>query len=253
MHGEGPDGQVSITAYDQMRYLKNKDTYVLSNLTASQIFSKLCKDTKLKHRVVEASSYRTAERVNDNKSLFEIVQYAIDETLANTGEWYTMRDNFGTIEFRNIKSLKTDIFIGDESLLTDFEYKSSIDNDSFNQIKLVKDNKETGKRDVFLVKDSKTIAQWGLLQYFEKVDEKMNDAQIREKANQLLKLKNRVTKTLKLISLGDLSITAGSGVVLGISQLEDSLPKMGYYIVADCTHRFINDVHTMELGVQMTV
>jgi hypothetical protein len=206
----------TITAYDQMRYLKNKDTYVISGMTASNLFAKLCKDVQLPYRVTNDSSYVLAKQVFDNKTLFEIIEAGIDQTLAYTGNWYTIRDNFGTLEFVNLNSLKTNVFIGDESLLSAYTYTGSIDEDTYNQIKLIKENSETGKREIFVVKDSSTIAQWGLLQYFEKMDKEANSAQITQRANSLLALKNRVTHELKLDCLGDLRVSAGSGVIVGI-------------------------------------
>jgi len=252
--GKKKDEKVPIMAYDQMRYLKNKDTYVLSGLTASQIFTTLCNDFKLSAEVKDASSYIVSPRVHDNKTLFEIIQHAIDETLINTGNWYMIRDNFGKLQFISINSMKTDIFIGDESLLIDFDYESSIDNDTYNQVKLIKENKETKKREIYIVKDSGTIKQWGLLQYFEKMDEKANPAQIKAKADMLLKLKNRVTKKLKLECLGDLKVFAGTGVVLGISDLEkEGIPINQYFMVTKCSHTFKNDLHIMQLEVQVSI
>lgn len=252
--GKKKDEKIPITAYDQMRYLKNKDTYVLSGLSASQIFTKVCNDFKLKSIVKEATSYINSPRINDNKTLFEIIQYAIDETLINTGNWFMIRDNFGSLEFVSINSLKTDAFIGDESLLIDFDFESSIDDDTHNQIKLIKENKETRKREIYIVKDSSTIKQWGLLQYFEKMDEKANPAQIKTRADMLLKLKNRVTKKLKLECLGDLKVSAGSGIVLGISDLEkEGIPINQYFMVVSCAHIFKNDLHTMQLEVQVSI
>lgn len=252
--GKKKDEKVPVTAYDQMRYLKNKDTYVLSNLTASQIFTKICSDFKLSFEVVDSSSYIVSPRVNDNKTLFEIIQYGIDETLINTGNWYMIRDNFGKLQFININSMKTDLFIGDESLLIDFDYESSIDDDTYNQVKLIKENKETKKREIYIVKDSNTIKQWGLLQYFEKMDENANTAQIRTRAEMILKLKNRVTKKLKLDCLGDLRVTAGSGIVLGISDLQkEGVAINQYFMVTSCSHTFQNDLHTMQLEVQVSI
>lgn len=252
--GKKKDEQVPVTAYDQMRYLKNKDTYVTSNLSASQVFSKVCNDFGLKSTIKDATSYIVSPRVHDNKSLFEIIQFGIDETLIKTGNWFMIRDNFGTMEFISINNMKTDLFIGDASLLTNFDYESSIDDDSYNQIKLIKENKETKKREIYIVKDSNTIKQWGLLQYFEKMDENANTAQIKERAEMILKLKNRVTKKLKLECLGDLKVAAGSGVILGISDLEnEGITINQYFMVTSCTHTFKNDLHTMQLEVQVSI
>ena len=252
--GKKKDKKIPVTAYDQMRYLKNKDTYVLSGLTASQIFTKICNDFRLSSEVIDSSSYIVSPRVHDNKTLFEIIQHAIDETLINTGNWYMIRDNFGKLQFISINSMKTDLFIGDESLLIDFDYESSIDDDTYNQVKLIKENKETKKREIYIVKDSNTIKQWGLLQYFEKMDENANSAQIKARAEMILKLKNRVTKKLKLNCLGDLRVAAGSGVVLGISDLQkEGVAINQYFMVTTCSHTFQNDLHTMQLEVQVSI
>ena len=138
--------------------------------------------------------------------------------------------------------------------MVDYDYSSSIDDDSYNQIKLIKENQETQKREIYIVKDSSTIKQWGLLQYFEKMDENANAAQIKERAEMILKLKNRVTKKLKLECLGDLKVAAGSGVILGISDLEnEGITINQYFMVTSCTHTFKNDLHTMQLEVQVSI
>lgn len=247
--------QISITAYDQLRYLKNKDTYVISGMTSSQIFDKLCKDFNLSYKVVSSSSYILEDRIFDNKTLFDIIQRGIDETLIHEGNYYKIRDNFGTLEFINLADLKLDLFIGDESLLTGFAYNASIDSDTYNQIKLIQENSETEKRESYIVYDSENISRWGTLQYFEKMDASANSAQIAERAEMLLKLKNRITKTLKLTCLGDARISAGNSILIGISELTKNgdLPDIQYFTVVKCAHKFENDLHTMELEVQVTL
>ncbi len=251
------DDITSITAYDQMRYLKNKDTYapaVLSGMTASQRFEKLCKDFQLKYRVVNASNYVLADKLFDNKSLFEIMEACIDETLAFNGNWFVIRDNFGVLEFCNLNNLKTTLIIGDKSLLQEQDYESSIDNDTYNKIKIVQENEKSGKRDVYIVQDGANMKKWGNLQYFEKVDDNLNAAQIQQYAEMLLKAKNRITKKLKLTCIGDLKVFAGAGVILSIEDLQrEGVPINQYFLVTSCTHTFENDLHTMKLEVQVSV
>jgi len=252
--GRSKNGKIPITAYDQMRYLKNEDTKVLSGLTAAQVFTMLCKEYKLAYKVVDDYGYIVAPKPHDGKTLFEIIQYGIDQTLINTGNWFMIRDNFGILEFVNVNSLKTDLFIGDESLLMDFDYESSIDDDSYNQVQLIKENKDANARERYIVKDSNTIKQWGLLQYFEKMDENANAAQIQARAEMILKLKNRVTKKLKLTALGDLRVFAGTGIVLGISDLEkEGIAANQYFMVTQCAHSFSNDMHIMQLELQVSI
>jgi hypothetical protein len=246
---------ISITAYDQLRYLKNKDTYVLANMTASQVFEKVCKDFKLRYSVIDKSSYVLPSSLEDNKGLYEIIQKGMDLTLINSGNWYVVRDNFGTLEYQLLNRLKTLVFIGDGSSLSKYSFESSIDDDTYNQIKLVKENKDTAKREIYIVKDSSTIKTWGTLQYFETVDEASNAAQIQARAEMLLKLKNRKTKSLKLNNvLGDLRVFAGAGVVLGIKKLVvRGIAMNKYFMVTSATHTFANDLHTMSLELQVSI
>lgn len=247
--------KIAITAYDQLRYLKNKDTYEVKSITASQLFKKICEDFKLKYRILDSSDYVLPSRVEDNKGLMEIIQKGIDLTLVNKGNWYMVRDNFGTLEFSTINRLKTNLVIGDSSLLSTYSLESSIDEDTYNQIKIIKENKDTNKREGYIVKDSNAIAKWGTLQYFEKMDENANVAQIQQRAEMMLKLKNRKTKTLKLGNvLGDLRVFAGSGIILSIEKLANKGVNLNkYFMVTEAEHTFENDLHMMSLGMQVSI
>ena len=55
-----------VTCYDQLRYLKNKDSRVFENVTCNQIFEQLCKDFVLKYKTVDASSHVCAPRSEDD-------------------------------------------------------------------------------------------------------------------------------------------------------------------------------------------
>ena len=76
-----------------------------------------------------------------------------------------------------------------------YDYESSIDSDTYNQIKLTYDNSETGKREIYMAKDSSNIEKWGVLQYFDTIDEKTNGA---VKARALLDLYNQKTRSLQI-------------------------------------------------------
>lgn len=249
--GKNEKSEVKVTAYDQLRYLKYKDTYVLKGLTCNQIFNKICSDYNIKSSVKFSSNYVLPSRIEDNKNLAEIIQRAFDQTLIDTGDWFFMRDNFGTLEHLNVWEEKTNLAIGDASLLTGYEYESSIDDETYNQVKLVKENKETKKREIYIVKDSNNINKWGILQFFDKVDEKMNEAQIKERAEMLLKHYNKPKKTLKLECIGDFRVKAGCGVVLVIGDLKDDVPFNKYAIVLNVSHKIKNNDHTMSLEVEV--
>lgn len=247
---------ISITAYDQLRYLKNSDTYVLKDLTSSEIFVKLCKDMVLKHRVVDSSNYKCAPRSNDNKPLYDIIKTSLYDTLINTKQWFIIRDNFGVLEHINIYSLVSTMMIGDESALLDFDYESTIDTDTYNQIKLYRDNKDSGKRDIFIVNDTinggKNIKEWGILQLYQSVPENLTLPEIEDRALGMLSLYNNTSRSLKLEALGHPSICAGSIIPCKIADLGD-MSINNYILVTQCTHNISNDLHTMSLVVEVVI
>lgn len=240
----------NITAYDQIRYLQYKDTLVTKKATASGIFSQVCDSFGLKYKVVAKSPHILAQRINDNKTYADMIAYALDKTLIDTNLWYFIRDNWGTLEFLDLYNERTNVVIGDASLLSSFAYTTSIDTDTYNQIKLAKENKETKKREIYITKDSTTINRWGTLQFFETVQETMNDAQIRTRSAMLLEFYNKPKRTLKLGKcIGNFKIKAGRGFVLLVSNLKDTIPYNQYVICSSCTHSITNGSHFMELEV----
>ena len=248
-----PD-KIKVTCYDQMRYLQNKDSRVFENVTSSQIFSQLCKDFVLKYKVVDPSSYVCPPRSEDATSLYDMIKNALDSTLANTGEWFFIRDNFGTLEHLNVKNCMRDEVLGDESYLTGFDYDSSIDEDVYTQIKLYRDNQETGKRDVFIVNDTvnggQKLKNWGILQLYEKIDEKYNLAQIEARALKMLKYYGSPRNSLTLHCLGVKEFFAGCIFKCSISKLGDTSID-SYMLVTQCTHKISEDYHTMDIKTEV--
>jgi len=105
---------------------------------------------------------------------------------------------------------------------------------------------------VYIARDSNTIKEWGLLQYYESVNENLNEAQIKEKTDQLLKLYNRASKTLKLSCIGDLRLRAGNGFVLGINRLQnEDIQNNQYTFITQCDHKWSGNDHTMDLTVRV--
>ena len=246
--------KVKVTCYDQMRYLKNKDSRVFENVTSNQIFEQLCKDFVLKYKTVDASSHICAPRSEDATSLYDMIKNALDDTLANTGNWYFIRDNFGTLEHLHIASCVRPEVLGDNSFATGFDYETSIDKDVYNQIKLYRDNSDTGKREVFIVNDTvnggEKIRQWGILQLYEKIDEKYNIAQIESRALQMLKHYCSVRQSLKLKCLGVKEFFAGCIFKCKIAELGD-ISLNSYLLVTECVHKLSNEQHTMELTTEV--
>ncbi|HBG2098276.1 NlpC/P60 family protein [Clostridioides difficile] len=238
------ENHIKIVAYDQLRYFKNKDTYVYSNKTASELVKMLAKDFNLKYNVIEDTKYKIS-RIEENKTLFDMILTALDDTLREKKEMYTLYDDFGRITLKNVASMKLDTVMNND-VIEDFDYNSSIDSDTYTKIKLVRDNEETGKRDVYIAQDSTHMRSWGILQMFDTVDKNMSEAEIKQKCDILLKLYNKKTKSLSLKNaLGDIRVRAGClvPVFLNLGDIE----LQNYMLVEKVKHTFENNSHFMDL------
>ncbi|WP_085829399.1 XkdQ/YqbQ family protein [Clostridium massiliodielmoense] len=239
-NGGGKDPEIKLTAYDQIRYLLFNDTYVFKNKKASQIITQIAKDTGIRMGTIEDTGYIIPQILEDDKKLLDIIYSSLDKTLMSTKQTYALYDDFGYLTLRNINNMKQAAVISDDSNLGDYSWSNSIDDETYNRVKIVRDNKETKGRDVYIAQDSNNIAKWGRLQYYKKVDEKLNKAQIQEIVNSTLKLKNREKKTLKLKDVvstdlvQDLKLRAGSGVFVDIK--EKRIKQ--YYLIEEATHKF---------------
>lgn len=159
-----------LTAYDQLRYFKNEEVYVTADMTASDIFAKVCADNELKYIVKSPTNFVPSAYLHDKKTLYAIVERGMNlAKLADKKQYYII-DDFGTLIWTDLSLEKTDIILGDESLVTDYQYEISIDKESYNQIKLYRENEITGKREIFIFKDSDNIKRWGKLQFLDKLD-----------------------------------------------------------------------------------
>lgn len=236
---------ISITAYDQLRYFKNKDTYVYQNKTASELVKMLANDFNMQTGTIENTGFKIASRIEDNVTLFDIVQNAIDLTVQNRKELYVLYDDFGKLALKNIASMVLDCLI-DEETAENYDYKSSIDEETYNQIKLTRENDKTGKRDVYMTKDSSKINEWGVLQYYDTLQDGENG---QAKANALLELYNKKQKSLTVKNmLGDVRVRAGCMIPVKLDLGDVSLLKL--MLVEKCTHTFKESEHYMDITLK---
>lgn len=236
------DGVINVTAYDQLRYLKNKDTITEENLTASDLLRRLAEDFQLNLGTVEDTGYAMETVVEENQTLFDMIQNALDETLRNTGRLFILYDDCGSLTLKNINSLKTNLLI-DAGAAENFDYSSSIDEQTYNKIKLAFNNEKTGKRELYIAQDGGSINQWGVLQYFEQIQ---SEAGAAAKAEALLGLYNQKARKLTVKNaFGRPDIRAGSAVMVSINLGDMTLNQ---FMAADkVTHTFRGEEHFMDL------
>lgn len=239
------DRIITITAYDQLRYLKNKETYVYEDKTAGEVIQMICADFGMRTGSIEDTGYKIASRVEDSQTLFDIIQNALDLTLTNTKNMHVMYDDFGKLTLKSLDNMIVNVLI-DEETGRNFDYQSSIDENTYNKIKLIYDNEDTGQRDVYIAQDSSHINEWGILQYYDSLSKGENG---QAKADALLGLYNQKTRKLTIKdAFGDCRVRAGSmvGVIMDLGDVK----LQNYMLVETCKHTFKLNEHTMELKLK---
>ncbi len=245
---------MSLLAYDQIFYLKQqKAAYKLDGKRADQVIKMIADDFKLKTGNLANTDYVIPKRDEDGQTLIDICLMALDLTLINTGKMFYLWDDFGALRISNVEDDKLQILIGDNSIATGFIHEQDIESDTYNQIKLVKDDAASGGRKAWVLPDSNHTDSlaldnqrlWGLLQYWEKVDEGLNDAQIEERARNLIQAKNRPRQSLVVNAIADLTVRAGKMVLVRVKELGLST----HYVVDECTHDLQSGFMSLRLKV----
>ena len=238
---------IQITAFDQLRYLKNKDTYVYENKTASELLKMIASDFELEVGEVEDTGFIIPSRIEENTTLFDMLETALALTEQSTGKSFVLYDDFGKLALKSVSSMavKKDggyLLINEESG-ENFEYLSTIDQGVYNKIKLTHDDRDKGKREVYTAKDDENIGNWGVLQYYDTLKEGENG---QAKAEALLKLYNAKTRRLKITNaFGDCDVRGGSMTAVKLD-LGDVYVN-SFMLVEKAVHSFKLDEHFMDL------
>ncbi len=238
----GSDNRIiKAVCYDQLYYLKNKDWFKYENKTASEVIQMLADDFGLNAGTIADTGYKIPSRVEDGKTLFDIIQNALDETVKNTGKMYVLYDKAGKLTLSDISDMKLGTLVFNDTA-GDFEYKTSIAGSTYNKIRLLKDGAEP-----VTVRDSENIKRWGVLQYAEKVSD--DNVNLTSMANSLLGLYNAKSRTLTVKNvLGDVRVRAGTllPVVMDLGDMKIS----NYMLVEQAKHTFTDNSHFMDLKVR---
>lgn len=234
-----------VKCYDQLRYLLNKDTYVYENKTAAQLVKMIAEDYSLKTGILEDTDYVISFRVEENTSLLDMICNALDLTYENSGKRYRLYDKQGflTLESVNYPNVGDSLLLIDGRSAEDFKFSSSVDKNVYNKIKLIFNDKKSGKREIYISKDSKNIENWGVLQYIASLKKGENGPY---KSDKLLKLYNRKNNSLSLKNVyGDLSFGAGSYAFIKLDT--KGFKKEGIMLAERVVHRFSADGHFMDI------
>lgn len=238
------ENRIEVTCYDQIRYLKNKYTYVFENKTATQIIQALCADFNLHTGSMDNTSYVIPAIVEENISALDIAMDVIEETLLNTGNMYVLYDDFGKLTLKNVSNMVSEQWVMEDTA-ENFDYTSSIDDETYNSVILYYKG-DDNQIQLFTASNNSKINEWGTLRYFEEVK---SPTIAQNKANALLKLYCKKTRELKITgAFGDVNVRGGTLIPVKLN-LGDIIAN-NYMLVEKVTHNFENDHYTMDLTLE---
>lgn len=240
-----------ITAYDNTRYLQNEDTLIFNANTLADRFKKICQTQGIAHKILDSVSYKCAAVLENKHTYYSMLESAIEETAISGGQRYAFWDNFGTLELFNLNRGITNLVIGDSSLMSGFSLTKSID-EAANSVKVMREDKEKGKREIYSAKSDKNIEKWGKLQVVETIsDADLNANQLKARAEELLKEKNVETLTADIDAISDLSIRAGKSFTWRNSKTRAyGVGNDTLVLVTRCVHTF-SESPTMSLEIEV--
>lgn len=247
-------GVMTFTAHDCLRYLRNTYSYYYPRgYKPKDVITDICKAFNVKIGYIEDIPAVGWPLLCDNESGLDIISKLVDTAIVLTKRIIVLYADGDEVCLRYADDIQRDEVVGDNSLATDYSLSISIDDDTYNQIFLYRESTASGGRHfVTAPKSGKSpnVKRWGVLRYTEAVEDGMTDAQMQDKADKLLEMKNREFKTMSISALGIVGLRAGQMITIDFQTLSDPVSKRQMVCVDSVTHNFEDSTHTMELEVR---
>lgn len=247
--------RIKCVCYDQTRYLQNKTTMVYSDKTAKEVIEMIAKDFSLVVGELVDTEIKIPLRVEDNASLFDIIQYALDYTTWKTGIWYTFYDDFGKLMLKKSTDVISNCVI-DKNKAENYDYESSINEETYTRIKRYYDNTDTGVREIYSYDESSKRPYYGVLELCEKIDDENIDAFRADAEAQMQRDLQQYAAPTRSLSINnvfsDVMVRGGSivGVIMNLGDIVVNSQETGHYFVCDSAkHTFNHGKHTMNVNL----
>ena len=235
-------GVVTVTAYDQIRYLKNRDTLTYEALTVAELVRQVAGDWGLAMGEIEETGYLIPGRVENGRPLLDMIQTALDITAKQTGHRFVFYDKAGKLHLTHVKNMALDTLIHEGSI-ANFDYTSTIDQDAYSAVRLYRPNGAAGETVFYGARREELVERWGLLRHVSRLEEGDDGP---ETAEAFLWNYGRKTRRLRMIdTAGDPAVRGGS--MLPVALCLGDMPAPAYLVVERVIHRFSEGGHTMEL------
>ncbi|MBQ7083661.1 MAG: hypothetical protein IJM95_00255, partial [Anaerotignum sp.] len=168
-----------------------------------------------------------------------------------TGKEYFLFDQGGALTVKERSEMVTDAVLRCDGGINDYTYKTDISKDTYNAVQLYHAGRKETERKAYQVESAEKVKEWGRLQYYKKVAYTLNQAQLKEMAEGILKQKNRVIKKLIIENInGDILLFAGNSIWLEIPDLAE-ISLRGKALIESCTHIFEDGEHRAQMEIRI--
>ncbi|MCL2828358.1 MAG: hydrolase [Oscillospiraceae bacterium] len=235
-------GVIAVTAYDQLRYLKNRDTYVYEDMTATELLQRVAADWRIPCGELRETGYRLPSRVENGRPILDILQTALDLTTEQTGQVFVLYDEAGRIRLSHVGELALDTLVHTGSM-GNFDYTSSIDHGTYSAVQLYRTDRALGETVFYESQRDDLVRHWGMLRYFGRLEADLDG---QTAVANVLQRYGRKTRRLQIVdAVGDLRVRGGSllPVDLYLGDIVVGEPLM----VERVNHQFSEGGHLMEL------
>lgn len=238
-------GELSIVAYDSNIYLaKSNDTKIFVNKKASDIIRILANDFGIPLGSIADTGYVIPYLRLSNITLYDMILKALTITRKQTNKRFFVGNKGGKLTLTEGVTNTKYLFEDGENLIS-ASYSRSIE-ETKTQVKVIGGAK--GKETVVVVKDDAKRKKYGVLQVLEEMDEKATPAQVKQRAQALLKEQSVVSEQLSVEVLGVPEVDVGTPVYI----VNEMTSTNGGYYVTSVNHEYSAGLHIMTLELTRT-
>ena len=245
--------RIKVTAYDQLRYLKNKDTLTYKDWDCAELITDIASKFNLNVGNLASTGYKCPTMIEENSTLFDMILNHLDKVTQVQKKMYVLYDDFGKLTLKDIEEMKVPYWIR-EGNMENFDYTTSIDGETYNKVKIILSDSEESVRHAYVAQSGENINKWGILQLVEELDaNNYTAAEAEVLCVDILELYNRVERNLSLKGvIGDLRVRGGCWVPVTLYLGDISLGDVNQntakpMIVESVTHTWESGQHKMDL------
>lgn len=248
------DVSVSVECFDALRYLKNEVFYPWPKQTLTERFKEICSKATLDVGVADASSHTLKAVISEGKTLFSVLQEAIDETLQNEKKLFYVRANGRALELIDVEYDVVDVCIDSDAFVVGYNHEKSIDKQTYTQVNLWRGDDSKTFRLVASAPSAPddAMASYGHLVFTQKIEGNASESELQTRAQNMLALHNRPTEGISINAFGNWAVHAGCIITISIPEIDESYQARNF-IVTSCTHNYDHDNHMMSLQLLSTI